>query len=83
MFLLDGKGEFDQLAASVVGELKDKYPDIQSVFVLSRQNMKTDAELCDWTVCPKLKETSERFAPVYKSQWIVDKNDVLIAYVNQ
>ena len=44
-FALGGYGEYDQMAASVVFEMKQKYPKIKSILVLPYSNKLIDTRL--------------------------------------
>ena len=81
LFYLGGYGGFDRLAASVVWELKQNYPKIQSVLVLPYLDRKVDATCYDGTTYPPLEHVPRRFAILKRNEWAVDESDVLVAYV--
>ena len=81
LFYLGGYGGFDRLAASVVWELKQNYPKIQSVLVLPYLDRKVDATCYDGTTYPPLEHVPRRFAILKRNEWAVNESDVLVAYV--
>lgn len=81
MFLLGGYGVFDRMAASVVWELKKKYPQVKSVLVLPYLDRKMDESQCDWTVYPGLEKVPRRYAITHRNRYMVNDADVVIAYV--
>ncbi len=81
-FYNGGYGAFDSMAASVVKEMKEKYPSIESVLVtpyLDRANTYS----FDASIYPELENVPKRLAIVKRNEWIVDNSDVLIAYVTR
>ena len=80
-FYLGGYGGFDQFAAASVWDMKTKYPDITSVLVLPYLDRKMNADHYDYTTYPPLEEVPRRFAISKRNEWLVDKSDVVIAYV--
>lgn len=81
MFLLGGYGGFDRMAASVVWELKKKYPQVKSVLVLPYLDRKMDENQCDWTLYPGLEKVPRRYAITHRNRYMVNDADVVIAYV--
>ena len=77
----DTIGGFDQFAAASVWDMKTKYPDITSVLVLPYLDRKMNADHYDYTTYPPLEEVPRRFAISKRNEWLVDKSDVVIAYV--
>ncbi len=80
-FCLGGYGSFDSMAASVVWELKQKYPHIQSVLVLPYLDKKVFADHYDYTTYPPLETVPRKFAISHRNRWMVETADVLVAYV--
>ena len=80
-FLLGGYGSFDLLSASVLRELKTKYPHIRSVLVLAYLNQRYDEKLYDETEYPPLEEVPKPFAILKRNQYMVEKADALISFV--
>ena len=80
-FYLGGYGAFDAMAASVVWQLKEKYPEICSVLVLPYPDRQTDASRYDLTTYPPLEHVPRRFAILRRNEWMVRAADVVVAYV--
>ena len=80
-FYLGGYGAFDEMAASVVCELKKEYPDIASVLVLPYLDRKVSATNYNYTTYPPLEKVPKRFAISKRNQWMVLNSDILVAYV--
>ena len=81
LFYLGGYGAFDRMAASVVREMKRRYPAIQSVLVLPYLDSTLDTSGYDGTTYPPLESVPRRFAIVRRNEWMVQTADVLVAYV--
>ncbi|MBQ8237472.1 MAG: hypothetical protein IJZ39_04935 [Oscillospiraceae bacterium] len=81
MFLLGGYGAFDRMAASVVWDLKQKYPQIQSVLVKPYLDREMDESKYDWTVYPGLETVPKRYAISHRNRYMVDKANFVVAYV--
>lgn len=80
-FLLGGYGSFDSLAAVTVRNLKKKYPDIKSVLVIPYINRECDEFLYDCSWYPDLENVPKRFAISKRNECMVNKSDVVVAYV--
>ena len=87
---LGGYGDFDTICAYACKELKQKYTDIEVVYVapyisLAEQekikNMQS-VGLCDTSVYPPLENTLPKFAILKRNEWMIAHADVVIAYVN-
>ena len=76
-----GYGAFDSMAASVVWELKQKYPYIKSVLVLPYLNKKICITKYDETLYPDLENVLPRYAISYRNRWMMEKADVVVAFV--
>lgn len=81
VFLLGGYGQFDQIAASVVWELKAKHSHIQSILVLPYLDKKIDTSHYDDTTYPPLETVPRRYAISHRNRWMVDNADVVVSYV--
>ena len=81
VFYLGGYGDFDRMAASVVRELKKRYPQVESVLVLPYLDSKMDTSGYDSTTYPPLEHVQRRFAISHRNRWMVLQADVLVAYV--
>ena len=80
-FALGGNGEYDQMAASVVFELKRKYPKIKSILVLPYANKLIDTRLYDGILYPDMEGISKQYAIIYRNHWMIDWADVVVSYV--
>ncbi len=80
-FYLGGYGQFDMLAAAVVREKKERYPQIRSVLVLPYLDREYDASAYDETLYPPLETVPRRFAISRRNEYMVDHADVVVAYV--
>ena len=80
-FYLGGYGGFDRMALSVVNHAKEEHPCLRSVLVLPYLDRKTAAEEYDHTIYPPLENVPKRFAILKRNRWMVDKADVIVAYV--
>ena len=81
-FLLGGYGSFDSIAAVAVRDLKKKYPGLRSILVLPYLNRDYDTSLYDESVYPPIEDVPKRFAISRRNEWMVEKADVVIAYVD-
>lgn len=80
-FLLGGCGGFDQCAASVVWELKKRYPAIRSTLVLPYLGRQVDATKYEATLYPSLEKVPRRFAISKRNEYMVHEADIVVAYV--
>ena len=80
-FYLGGYGGFDRMALSVVNHAKEERPWLRSALVLPYLDRKIAAEEYDHTIYPPLETVPTRFAILKRNRWMVDKADVIVAYV--
>ena len=80
-FYLGGYGAFDLLAASVIWQLKGRYPEIRSILVLPYPDRKVNCTRYDGTVYPPMENVPKRFAITHRNRWMADRSDVVLAYV--
>ena len=80
-FYLGGYGRFDCLAADVVWRAKEQYPQIRSYLVIPYLNRSYDAARYDGTIYPPLEQIPQRLAIVKRNEYMVDRSDVVVAYV--
>ena len=69
------------MAASVVSELKTKYPAIRSTLVLPYLDQLTDMRLYDMSVYPPLEAVPRKYAIARRNEWMIQSADVVVAYV--
>lgn len=80
-FYLGGYGQFDALAAAVVREKKERYPQIRSVLVLPYLDREYDASAYDETLYPPLENVPRQYAISRRNEYMVNHADVVVAYV--
>lgn len=80
-FLLGGYGEFDNLAALTVNELKKEYPLIKCVIILPYLKRKYNEFLYDYSEYPELERVPQKLAIVKRNEYIVNRSDVVVSYV--
>lgn len=81
-FYLGGYGDFDLLAAKVLYELKQEYPETESILILPYLDRKVDASLYDSTIYPPLENVPKRYAISRRNKWMVEQADMVIACVD-
>ena len=82
-FYLGGYGDFDTLAAVVLSELKQDWPDMERILILPYPDRKADMTLYDSTLYPPLENVPKRFAISHRNKWMIDKSDYVIVYVKR
>ena len=80
-FLLGGYGGFDTCAATMVWDLKKKYPTIRSTLVLPYLDHSVDAAKYDGTLYPPLEKVPKRYAISKRNEYMINEADVVVAYV--
>lgn len=80
-FYLGGYGGFDCAAANAVWDVKNTYPQVQSVLVLPYLDRKVNSGIYDYTTYPPLESVPRRFAISRRNEWMMDAADVVVAYV--
>ena len=80
-FYLGGYGDFDLLAAKVLYELKQEYPETETILILPYLDRKADASLYDSTIYPPLENVPKRYAISRRNKWMVEQADMVIACV--
>ena len=81
-FYLGGYGEFDNLAAAVLDELKVDWPDMERLLILPYPDKKVDTSLYDGTLYPPLENVPKRFAIPRRNKWMVEQSSVMVACVD-
>ena len=59
----------------------DDYVDVKSLLVLAYLDQKYNKDLYDETIYPDIENVPRRYAIVKRNQWMIDKSDFVIAYV--
>lgn len=88
VFYLGGYGVFDSIAHSCCKKYQRIHtsaklyfitPYIDKVYLKNREILIDD---CDGTIYPEIENTPRRYAILARNKWIVEKADLIIAYVN-
>ncbi len=83
-FYCGGYGDFDNLCAETLFELKKFYSKFEVLLILpylsSTQN--TRPSRFDTTLYPPLENVPKKLAIIKRNEWIVDQSDLIIAYVS-
>ncbi len=80
-FLFGGYGNFDMLAAHVVKDIKNSYPQIRLILVIPYLSMSFDADIYDESVYPPLEKVPRKLAIIKRNEWMIDKSNTVIAFV--
>ncbi|MBE6547872.1 MAG: hypothetical protein E7667_03205 [Ruminococcaceae bacterium] len=85
---LGGYGNFDSFALSCGRHYKQAHPNVKLIFVtpylsLSYQenHLKYNKLLYDEIIYPEIENAPPKFAISYRNKWMVEKADLVIAYV--
>ena len=85
---LGGCGKFDSLAYSCGVKYKKEHPKISLVFVTpylsvayQQNRLKNEAERYDYILQPEIEDKPQKFAIVYRNRYMVEKADLVVAYV--
>ena len=85
---LGGYGNFDSFALSCGKKYKQTHSNIKLLFItpymsLSYQKNHLEYEklLYDEVIYPEIEKVPPKFAISYRNQWMVEKSDLVIAYV--
>ena len=89
-FYCGGYGDFDNHCARLCREMKKEIQNCEIIFVTpyitpSQQNKikyLIDTKLYDDTIYPPLEDVLPRFAITKRNEWMIDKADLIIAFVN-
>ena len=87
-FYNGGKGQFDWLCAECVKELKNDYPFIKSYLILAYMPGKKNPfdedsyKRFDDNLYSEIEKVPPKFAIIKRNEWMADKSDFLIAYVD-
>ena len=90
IFYCGGYGDFDEMCRKVSCDLKLIFDNMEVVFVspyftLQQQNKIKNlirAGMYDAVIYPELESVPLKFAINYRNQWMIEKADLIIAYVN-
>ena len=90
IFYCGGYGDFDNHCAAICREIKREIQNCEIIFVTpyitpSQQDKikyLIDSKLYDDTVYPPLEDVLPRFAITKRNEWMIDKADIIVAFVN-
>ncbi len=80
-FYLGGYGQFDSLCKQVLLKHKKKYPDIELILIVPYLNHNMITDGYEVTIYPEIENTPPKFAIVKRNKWMVEKSDIVVAYV--
>ena len=87
-FYLGGYGTFDWIALRACQKYKENHPASQLLFISPYygeeyfESKEMYIKECDDIVYPEVEKTPKRFAISKRNEWMVNKADYVIAYVN-
>ena len=85
-FYLGGYGLFDEFACQIAFEYRKKHKNAKLFFVTpyvyENYSKLAFAEKYDGVIYPELESVPKRYAIIRRNYWIVEKSDLIIAYVN-
>ena len=89
LMLLGGYGAFDSFAYECCKKYKIAHPNISLAFVTpylteeyQHNQLKDIEKLYDTIICPDIEDKPPRFAISYRNKYMVEKSDIVIAYVS-
>ncbi len=80
-FLCGGYGDFDNLSLLACRLVKDKRPNSEVAFVTPYVKKLIESQLYDTIIYPSLENVPPKYAIIKRNEWMVDKADLVIAYV--
>ncbi len=87
-FYLEGYGAFDAFAYECALKYKAKHSQVSLVFITpylsieyQRNHLQYQKERYDAIIYPEIEKAPLRFAISYRNRWMVERADLLIAYV--
>ncbi len=89
VFYCGGYGNFDNLCASVIRDIKKDFPELTLIFVTpyitegyqERLRYIKEARLYDEILYPELEKVPYKFAISKRNEWMTKKADLVIAFV--
>jgi len=81
-FYLGGYGDFDNLAAAVLDELKEAYPDMERILILPYPDRQVNTSMYDGTLYPPLENVPKRFAISHRNRWMVQNASVMVSCID-
>ena len=81
IFLNGSIGNFDNLCASILFQLKRKYPKIKIYRIVAYKNKILNKGNYDDVIYPDIKSSNLSFRVRERNRWIVKNSDILICYI--
>ena len=82
-FYLGGYGKFDSFAYTCAQKYQTIHPSSKLIYVTPYLNPKTLTQNYDLIIYPELESVPPKFAISYRNKWMIEKSDIVIAYVNR
>lgn len=85
IFYNGGKGYFDKISASIVIDLKKKFPYIKLYRVLAdyhQDKQKWELPSCyDGSILPEIEQCYYKARITKRNEWMIDNSDILVCHV--
>lgn len=81
-FYLGGCGAFDSLARDCAKDFQKTHPKTKLILVTAYINRTPRSNEYDETIYPHLENTLPKFAISRRNKWMIEKADLVIAYIN-
>jgi uncharacterized phage-like protein YoqJ len=78
---LGGYGNFDAFAYKCCKKYKQNHLNVSLVFVTPYLNFENSNLMYDYVIYPEIEDKPLRFAITYRNRYMVEKADLVIAYV--
>ena len=87
IFYDGAKGEFDKKCANCVAELKQKYPNIKLIKILSnyqynKENFYLSINYND-SIYPPIEEFYPKQRITKRNEWMVENSDILVCHIEE
>ena len=89
-FLLGGYGKFDSFAYACCKEYQKAHPKTKLIFVTpyitesyQRNHLIHKKDFYDEIIYPEIEKAPLKFAITYRNKWMVEKSDLVVAYVDR
>ena len=84
--LLGGYGSFDAFAYDCAKKYQNTHPNVSLVYVTpyldNEKNLRYQSERYDMVLYPELELVPKKLAIVYRNRFMINKADVVVAYVS-
>lgn len=82
-FYVGTQGAFDRMAYAVLKELRNKYPSFKVYRVLAYMPKPGDIDTADTILPEGIEKVHPRYAIICRNNWMINRSDYVIAYVNR